>query len=458
MESLWRRVRASQPVVLLLTATWFFVIIQYLIPLVLAVPLTFIPRVGYTWYRKFCGWYESWARVAVMCIPFSWCSCTLHIQNYAGYQTLKNRGNALLLATHCSRIDWLIGAYLSMLYEGGEDKFARVNFVAEATIALMPVIGWTRVLFGDILVTRAFHKDGPRIAKNIESFIASGVERLIFLAPEGFIADPGSTIGAKYIADCETFMAGLEREKLTHLLTPRYKGMQAFVKHAPSNLGSCAMSFVSGYPTVDERTGVRVGGVLATRSLHSPMRSIPDLHSIFSSGLSVFITYHPLGAAGSPTAHITSGEPTEIRDALIHDQMEKDAALRHFETHGKYAGIDSAQGYASITPPHLYMNSVMFGQSALFTLLVAYLSGWSVSSVLTAFAIIIVSVASIHGTTHYMARVITGCDSRESLVGETAIKASIDFLIALLSSKKNGNGKPMKKTRSQVELEVIKGD
>ena len=60
-----RSVRESQPVVMILIATWVFVIIQYLIPLVLAVPLTLIPKVGYTWYRKFCGWYESWSRVAV---------------------------------------------------------------------------------------------------------------------------------------------------------------------------------------------------------------------------------------------------------------------------------------------------------------------------------------------------------------------------------------------------------
>ena len=101
-----------------------------------------------------------------MCIPFSWCSSTLHIQNYDGFEQLKGKGNALLLATHCSRIDWLVGEYLGML----GDRPARVNFVAEATIGLMPVIGWTRVLFGDILVTRAFHKDGPRIAANIEGF------------------------------------------------------------------------------------------------------------------------------------------------------------------------------------------------------------------------------------------------------------------------------------------------
>ena len=38
---------------------------------------------------------------------------------------------------------------------------------------------------------RAFHKDGPRILKNIQTFAKAGVERLIFLAPEGTIADPG---------------------------------------------------------------------------------------------------------------------------------------------------------------------------------------------------------------------------------------------------------------------------
>ena len=258
----------SSPVIVLLTAMWVFVILWYLVPLVLFLPLTFIPRVGYTWYRRICGYCELWAVPAVMCIPFSWCSSTLHIQNYAGFQQLKSQGNSLLLSTHCSRIDWLIGEYLGML----GDRAVRVNFVAEMTIGLLPIIGWTRVLFGDILVMRAFHKDGPRIQANIEGFHASGVERLIFLAPEGFIADPGCAVGDKYIRDCEAFMADLGLARLTHVLTPRYKGMQVFVKHAPGNVGSCAMSFVEGYPTLDPATGAWRGGDPATLSLATPGR------------------------------------------------------------------------------------------------------------------------------------------------------------------------------------------
>ena len=36
---------------------------------------------------------------------------------------------------------------------------SRVGFVAEVTTALMPIIGWSRYLLGDILLQRAFHKD-----------------------------------------------------------------------------------------------------------------------------------------------------------------------------------------------------------------------------------------------------------------------------------------------------------
>jgi len=41
---------------------------------------------------------------------------------------------------------------------GGGKAAPRVGFVAEVTTGLMPIVGWSRVLFGDILLQRAFHK------------------------------------------------------------------------------------------------------------------------------------------------------------------------------------------------------------------------------------------------------------------------------------------------------------
>lgn len=112
----------------------------------------------------------------------------------------------------------------------------------------MPIIGWSRYLLGDILLQRAFHKDRPRILDNISNFHKSKVDRILFLAPEGTIADPG--LDDEYVAACEEFMVKDGRKPMTHLLTPRYKGMSAFVLHAPKNVASCSMSFVTDHPTV----------------------------------------------------------------------------------------------------------------------------------------------------------------------------------------------------------------
>ena len=92
-------------------------------------------------------------------MPYSWSGTKVYVENYDAFLRLKQRGNAVFLSTHCSRIDWLIGVYLCAL---DWPDTARVGFVAEATTALMPVIGWSRMLFGDIVITRAFHKDGTR--------------------------------------------------------------------------------------------------------------------------------------------------------------------------------------------------------------------------------------------------------------------------------------------------------
>lgn len=179
---LFRAIRESQLVVMFLTMLWFFVVCQYFIPLIIMLPIGLIPKVGVTWYRKASGWWDSWSRVAVMCIPFSWCMPPLHLVNSSVVTTLKSKGNALLLSTHCSRVDWLMGVYMGTLHRQwgqtlAQDPWARIGFVAEMTIGLMPVIGWARVLFGDILVARAFHHDRPRIEKNINEFHKSGITR-----------------------------------------------------------------------------------------------------------------------------------------------------------------------------------------------------------------------------------------------------------------------------------------
>lgn len=66
-------------------------------------------------------------------------------------------------------------------------------------------------------------QDGPRILKNIRGFAAAGIERLIMLAPEGTIADPGVAADEAYVAECRKFMAALGKPPMEYLLTPRYK-------------------------------------------------------------------------------------------------------------------------------------------------------------------------------------------------------------------------------------------
>ena len=205
--SLLRRVRESHLVVVTLLAIWLVTLMQYLLPMILLLPIALVPFIGKTLYRHVTGIYDGIARLATLVPVYSWVGLQVAVHGYPNFVELKARGNAVMLSTHCSRVDWLIGLLLGSVGE----HWSRIGFVAEATTALMPVIGWSRLLFGDIFVTRAFHKDGPRIENNIDTFHRSGVDRLIFLAPEGFIADPGTSIGEAYIEDCDVFMNKIGR-------------------------------------------------------------------------------------------------------------------------------------------------------------------------------------------------------------------------------------------------------
>lgn len=157
---LYKTIRRSTLVVDLLVAVWLVILTQYLVPMLLLMPLALVPRIGTTAYRKLTGWYDAVARLAAMAPPYSWCGCSVYMHGYDAFVDMKSRGNAVMLSTHCSRIDWLIGIFMGVS-RPSDPNVSRIGFVAEATTALMPVIGWSRVLFGDIFVTRAFHKVHP---------------------------------------------------------------------------------------------------------------------------------------------------------------------------------------------------------------------------------------------------------------------------------------------------------
>jgi 1-acyl-sn-glycerol-3-phosphate acyltransferase len=436
-KSAWRTFRESELVVIFITSFWLIVVLQYYIPMVLFLPISFIPGVGVHWYRQLSGAYDvHWGRHSCLSIPFSWCGCRIYINDFEFLMKFKEKGNGLLLSTHCSRVDWLLAVYVGMV---GRSQ-VRVGFVAEVTTALMPIIGWSRYLLGDILLQRAFHKDRPRILDNISNFHKSKVDRVLFLAPEGTIADPG--LDDEYVKACEQFMITDGHEPLTHLLTPRYKGMSAFVLHSPDNVASCSMTFVTDHPKIDPKTGAIVGGKKCSLGMHDPDRMIPDLHTIFTGGMAAFVSikelklYSDPGLAGEELDDVGA---KKIREQLIQDQIFKDKEMRCFAETGKFPGVKSGADMQLFPTLHFRMNATLILHT-LFTIKTsAWLFGCSDMKVVKYIIGIIFIAFMLHGGSHKIGQWTTDGRSRESLVGETAIKA---FLNVVFKRSMNQGGKP----------------
>ena len=63
------------------------------------------------------GFYDYYARISVMCIPFSWCGMTVHTNDADTFLKFKTKGSSLCLANHGSRIDWVSFLFsLSVFY------------------------------------------------------------------------------------------------------------------------------------------------------------------------------------------------------------------------------------------------------------------------------------------------------------------------------------------------------
>jgi len=413
---------------LLVTCVWLFVCLQYVAPYFILLPIALIPKFGVGLYRKITTMIDIPGRGALLCIPFSWCGARVHFQGMSALRALRDSGGSgLVLSTHCSRIDWLIGLWM------GDHLGIRTGFVAEATIALLPLLGWSRFLMGDIFITRAFDKDRTRIEKNIQSFHRDGVRRLMFVAPEGFVADPGSKVGDEYIPKCDEFMKAEGRAPLTHLLTPRYKGMSVFHKHARDGVISVAMAYVEDAQF--DGKGKLVGGTNASKGLRDPARTVPDLHSIFRGGLSVLIQ----------GGKVTIGQDeTKIKSQLLDDQAFKDAMLRRLDETGEFFDVQKMNDYyaGTVSPAedlaisHLWLNLTLLGQT---TISVGALTLGLRVTVLGAcqyIVYVILGILCLHGGTHYAARLLTGVESRESICGETAIKAVIELVSSIHKPKK----------------------
>lgn len=449
-RSMLRRVRESDLVVLFLLALWLAIVAIYVVPMFLLLPVALIPGGGSATYRRLTGWWDFYGRQACMAIPFSWCGLTVQMHNAAFFMAFKERGNSLILANHCSRIDWLGAIYVGMCGRSPTNKpmqnssSPRINFVSEVTTAFMPFIGWSRYLFGDILLQRAFHKDGPRILDNIKRFHDSGVQRCIFLAPEGTIADPGSASDEDYIANCHAFMDAMKKPRNKYLLTPRYKGMTTFVTHSPNAVAAATLAFVEGWPTIEPKTGAVVGGNLCTRALASPDRSIPDLFTIFTGGLTIFVNFQGLDVTNDADA-VTTGGQSAVKMQLVEDQMRKDGDLAHFDEHRRYKGIRSGADWSELqstgegTTPLQSFLWLNFLQAALVVVeaqSLALLCGVGLARALVWFRNMVLVFFVVNSVTYKVGQWATDGKSRESLVGETAIKA----VLAVLTGRSMNQG------------------
>uniref|UniRef100_A0A7S2SSK6 Phospholipid/glycerol acyltransferase domain-containing protein n=1 Tax=Rhizochromulina marina TaxID=1034831 RepID=A0A7S2SSK6_9STRA len=444
----WRAFRESRFVTGILICMWLMVVITYFVPMFLLLPIALLPGGTYA-YRHITGWFDKYSRYACLCIPIVWCNARIHLHHAELLTEFKNGGNGVLLSTHCSRIDWLLAVVVGMYGRGN-----RVGFVAEVTTGFMPIVGWSRVLFGDILLQRTFHRDRPRIIQNIEGFHRDGIQRIIFLAPEGAIADPGCEADEKYVAQCGEFMKSLGKEPLTHLLTPRYKGMSAFVNHSPDNVAACTMTFVKGPGiTFDKETGATSGGRRCSLALDDPKRMIPDLHTIFAGNLSAFISMHKLDIPVCDEADPKSA--LRIRDELVNSQQLKDKEMQYFAANGKFPTVKSGADWEELPAPRVMMNVILFTQLGLTCLVCSAVLGISPAKFAMTSLWLFVRILLVYGASHAVGELLLGGRSSESLVGETAIKAA---LVYLTGRSANQGGKPEEATASKQAADPKKKD
>lgn len=401
-----------------LSALWLSVAFQYFVWQLPLLVFLLVPDGGRL-YKRASTAYDACAMWGQLAVPFSWCGLRVWTSQPELLATVPLKGSSVFMTNHGSRIDWIIGLLMGQVVS----PRVRVGFVAEITTMLMPVFGWSRGLFGDIFLRRTFHRDGPRITRNIESFHAAGVDRVLFLAPEGAIVDPGVPRDSEYIDQCGAFLRKLGRPALKYVLTPRYKGMQLIASHAPDNLFSVTMSFVArgdageGPVVVDPETSAVSGGFACTRPLADAKRVVPDLHTVFSGGLNVFCHIHK-----SDGAKLSADAPgAVVRDALLDDYARKDALLETFHRTGRYDARDPAYTMTCLPVDHLRMNAMLCFLPSLSFAFLVFVAGWTPARVVSFSTTAFLGLFLLHAATHYHAEQISGA-SRESLVGETLLK------------------------------------
>jgi hypothetical protein len=136
----------------------------------------------------------------------------------------------------------------------------------------------------------------------------------------------------------------------------------------------------------------------------------------------------------------------ELRDALLDDYARKDRALAEVARSRKFAGISSPQDWTCLPCPHLSMNAVVLAYAVIGVKSVSLLYGLDLYGAARLIATLWVSFVVLQALSHSIGSAASG-HSRESLVGESAIKAVLEWYKGGLDHghKKEGAKKTPKK-------------
>lgn len=226
-------------------------------------------------------------------------------------------GNSLVLANHGSRIDWMIGMFLSHTKKMGSRycRRARLGFVCEAPIQFMPLIGWYRKLVcDDIFVWRSFDKDAAIIKNNIQQLQLSDTKRMLVLSPEGVIVD-FSESDKLYVQNCQEFCIKQGFKPFEYVLTPRYKGT------------SCLLDQVKkGDPIVSICIVYIKNNKLLNCRLVSSERVVPDIY-LLTQGIGGFAVDVFVHTRRIEAEHILS----DTKKILMLENSWKDTVLEEWE-------------------------------------------------------------------------------------------------------------------------------
>eukprot|EP00518_Triparma_eleuthera_P005762 CAMPEP_0182464438 /NCGR_PEP_ID=MMETSP1319-20130603/8646_1 /TAXON_ID=172717 /ORGANISM="Bolidomonas pacifica, Strain RCC208" /LENGTH=437 /DNA_ID=CAMNT_0024664081 /DNA_START=83 /DNA_END=1396 /DNA_ORIENTATION=- len=373
---------------------------------VLGIPAYTIAIFSTKLFRAYTTWLINFTTPIVFNLPMGWSGTKVYMSD-PGLLARAKADNALLLANHGSRIDWMIGMYVSWITKLSAHDCARkrVGFVCEGIIQFMPLIGWYRKLIcEDVFVMRSFKQDAATIRNNCNSFHDAKCKRLLFLSPEGVVCDFGPR-DRKYISECRDFCTELGYKPFEYVLTPRYKGLTCLVeqvKHGGMIVSVC-MAF--------ERDGV-----LLNQKLTSMDREIPDIYSLL------------MGIGGSPTnvyvdmkeLHFTADD--DIKKIMMEDYVRKDALMAAWHRALEEKGAEDFKGGFQVTQANVLEMNVAQLMHALIMIGLAHSL-----NLLPSFFNFCTALYLIIAFCHTLGWMMNGT-SMESVPFESGIKAIVMFL------------------------------